>query len=924
MSIRVAQTYLLPQSHTFWEWDLEERSVHWLTGTTIAFPQELATVLARFAVRGLPRFDCVLLVLAALRDSWSPFNKNLESDKLQLDCYKTAMLSDVESLLLIHQLDRLNALPRELRLSIGVKTIVCDMVFELASSRRDDVTMELVLSGLLERREDVPSQEILSIPSERLHDWKLDLISLCRGLERIDEKRLRSRIATGLDEPVQPAEELAKELLVENFSDAMEARELMATLLQDQEHHSLGRLAKDLLAAFYRPAPMVPKKSPEMEGYSDITNRGTVDRLLLSELAYDNDTLAVRIANGEALYMRREVPPNRESLDRFILVDCGIRSWGTPRVYNAAIALALTASAQGDSKVVAWRAMDGELKRSFFVDQSGLTEHMGALDAGLHPGPVLDAFYEQMATWQSNMDVYLVLSRDAWNDRDFRTALVQSKLTRLTAAVVDRFGALELISYSRSGSTTIKKVALTLKESQRPSKPTPVPLIANDKLPQIFGCNPFPLRLSLSYTTFHAVDNRLLLAKAHGKRLVLWDNVHQGAVTLLSNYRSFDVSWAGRDADRQVLFVVCKDGTSNKYTVFQFSFQDYSMLERSEIELKSEATFFSIQGSWLIIGDSKRRQLQAWSIGSGSLIDTFTSPALVSNNLFKDEKGNWMAVHFNGLGFDVNPVSFKQNLGFDISKEKIIFAMVAPKKDGYVAITSLGRMLHSKGSDTPIPKTHLSKCLDECFLVLGDNRWIHIGTESGTFLVEVKDDGTPGECMLDKTSEYDWFSQRLAWGMQSSATVASNSYRNRFHRVAVVNGVLTLLRNQRALILQKANCSLCWAESPLVFREALKSEAKFENDRDLTREAGFRLEVAHKNHVEVMLDARGLLHIRSRNSVRTEITLTITDGLASGWTSDGRWFGSPYYFGKHANTASDTIFEEVLRPLLEQFAGGLL
>jgi len=144
MSFQAAQTYLLPQSHTLWEWDLKERSVHWLTGTTIAFPQELASVLARFAVRGMPRFDCVLLVLAALRDSWSPFNKNLEYDKLQLDCYKSATLSAVESLQLIHQLDRLNALPRELRLSLPVKTIVCDMVFELAASRCDGVAMELV------------------------------------------------------------------------------------------------------------------------------------------------------------------------------------------------------------------------------------------------------------------------------------------------------------------------------------------------------------------------------------------------------------------------------------------------------------------------------------------------------------------------------------------------------------------------------------------------------------------------------------------------------------------------------------------------------------------------------------------------------------------------------------------------------------
>ena len=922
MSIHDAQTYLLPQSHTFWEWDLEERSVQWLTGTTIAFPQELATVLKRFAVRGLPRFDCVLLVLAALRDSWSPFNQNLEYDRPQLECYKYAMLSDVEALQLIHQLDRLNALPRELRLSLQVKAVLLDMVFELAASRCDGAAMELVLSGLQERREDVPSQEILSIPSERLDLWKSDLLSLCSGLERVSEQRLRSRIATGIDEPVQPSEDL----LDEKFSDAIEARELMETLLQDQEYHSLGRLSKDLLAAFYRPAPMVPKKSPEMEGYSDITNRGTVDRLLLSELAYDNDTLAVRIANGEALYMRREVPPNRESLDRFILIDCGIRSWGTLRVYSAAIALALTASAQGDSKVVAWRAMDGELKRSFFVDQSGLTEHMGALHAAIHPGPVLEAFYDQISTWQSNMDVYLVLSRDAWSDREFRTALLQSKLSRLTAAVVDRFGGLELISYSRSGSSTIKKVTMTLKESQPPSKPEPVPLIGNDQLPHIFRCNPFPLRLAISNSTYYAVDNGLLLAKAHGNRLILWDNVRQGGVTLLSNYRSFSISWAGRDADRHVLVIVCRNDSSSKYTVFRFRLQDYALLERSELELQSEATFFAIEEGWLIVGDSKRRQIQAWSSGngSGSLVDTFVSPTLVANNCFKDESGNWMAVHFNGLGFDVNPISFPQGPRTRGAIEEIDSVTVAPRKDGYIAITNLGRMLHSKGSEVPIPDAYKRDRLKGTAVVIGDNRWLRFEIDAGTFLVEVKDDGTPGECMVYKTWDHNWLNQQLAWGMQNNATLTNNSYRNRFHRVAVLNGELALLRNHRALILQVVNNSLSWVESPLVFREALTSQAFFESDRELAREVGVRLEVAKKNQVEVMLDARGLLHIRSLDSVRTEIALTITDGMASGWTSDGRWFGSPYHLGSHVNTASTAILSQVLRPLLDQFTGGLL
>ena len=916
MSIRNAQTYLLPQTHTFWEWDLEERSVHWLTGTTIAFPQELVAVLERFSVRGFPRFDCLLLVLAALRDSWSPFNTNLEYDKLQLDCFKLASLSDREALQLIHQLDRLNALPRELRLSLLIKTVICDMVLESLAYRCVVSDVGLVLSGLRTHREDLPSQEILSIPLEEVELWRIDLLALIAGLERINEERLRSRLATGIDEPVQPV----RELLDETISDASEARELIETLLLDRESYALGRLAKDLLAALYRPARMVPDYSLQMEGYSDITNRGTVDRLLLSELAYDNDTLAVRVGNGEALYMRREVPPRSDAFERCILIDCGIRSWGTPRVYSAAIALALTASAPVDSNVHCWRPMDGKLERSYFVDQSGLTEHMGALDTDLHPGSVMDMWHEQLAMTKSNVEAFLILSRDAWEDSGFRNTLRGSKIAALTVAVVDRFGELEIVSYARNGCSTLKKCFLKLQEIQDETIREPVPLIVSDRLPRIFRCNPFPLRLSFSNPTYHAVDRGLLLGKAHGNRLVLWDQANLGGVTLHAKLPGGPICWAGRDEDRRTLFVVWRNGTGTVYTAMRFDLKDYALLEKSVLDFQSDSVQFSVDGSTLIVTDGKSQEIQAWSVGQGTLIDSVKLKQVGLASLFQDHAGNWNAVHFNGLGFDEVPVSFKQ----EPRSDRLAFVMVAPKKDGYIAITISGRLLHSNGRDTEIQYGSRESIVAHLAAAFGDNRWVSFGTKSSSHVVEVGDDGTPGECTSSTKMNSTQFHQRLVWGDATSGWVSQKSYRNRFHRVAAYNGGLMLLRNERPLILINNDVAPNWAESKLVLREPLMHQAGFEYNKDLEREVGFRLEFARRNQVEVVLDARGLLHLRSLNRSLTELTLTINDGLVSGWTSDGRWFGSAYHCGTNNLTRWSEIDHEVLQPLLKQFSGEVL
>ena len=106
------------------------------------------------------------------------------------------------------------------------------------------------------------------------------------------------------------------------------------------------------------PASLPDPEELPMGGFSDIENRGSLDRLLMSELAYDDLTLAVRIALNEALYLRRETPPTTPSLARSILIDVGIRMWGIPRVFATSVALALLATTDRHAVATAYRARE--------------------------------------------------------------------------------------------------------------------------------------------------------------------------------------------------------------------------------------------------------------------------------------------------------------------------------------------------------------------------------------------------------------------------------------------------------------------------------------------------------------------------------------------------------------------------------------
>src|SRR5690606_38087023 len=131
-----------------------------------------------------------------------------------------------------------------------------------------------------------------------------------------------------------------------------------------QDHPELrgvARLARQLLSIVQWPRPLVEMAELQAGGFSDIANRGSLDRLRLSELAHDELTLAVRLANGEAMYLRREVPPSIPPRERLVLLDVGIRMWGVPRVFATAVAMALSAASERDFTVSSYRADGADL-----------------------------------------------------------------------------------------------------------------------------------------------------------------------------------------------------------------------------------------------------------------------------------------------------------------------------------------------------------------------------------------------------------------------------------------------------------------------------------------------------------------------------------------------------------------------------------
>src|SRR5262249_54934372 len=209
-----------------------------------------------------------------------------------------------------------------------------------------------------------------------------------------------------------------------------------------------------LMAAVTLPRAVSDREDLPLGGVSDISSRGPLDRLLLSELAHDDLTLAVRVATGEALYLRREQPPRTPPRERVLLLESGIRSWGVPRVFATAVALALTATTDAHTDVVCYRAAGGGVLPVDLTTRQGLIEHLGALEPEPHPGGALRTLLAILEDREVPHDLVLVTAEDVLADRGFQHDLTASEPWPLHVATVRRDGRYELLLCGRHGRKT--------------------------------------------------------------------------------------------------------------------------------------------------------------------------------------------------------------------------------------------------------------------------------------------------------------------------------------------------------------------------------------------------------------------------------------------------------------------------------------
>ncbi len=877
-----ARDYLIPSTDTFWSWQEAGEVIGFRDGPTIAFRGELLMVIQRLAPRGLPDLDAVLLLLAATRESW-PESSHAHaglSDRLSPSLQE--QLRDV-----LINLDRLHLLEAELRQTPEAKADLAELVFDDSTRILTPEAADNVIEMLDGRMDD----GITSFLRPDVTVWGPVLRQLLIGLKRVEADRLQTRRRSGLEELMDPADF--------DLPTSERVSALLTKLESDDELSGLARLARRLMAAVSLPRAVSDYDEMPLGGVSDISNRGTLDRLLLSELAHDDLTLAVRVAVNQALYLRRESPPRTPPRCRTLLLDAGIRTWGVPRVFAAAVALALAATTDKDTEVLAFRAEGKKVVPVDLATREGLVRHLESLELDLHPGAALAAFAQ--ATSESGLanDPVLITTDDTAAAPEFRTALVAAEITPLHVATVNREGTFRLTVENSYGGKLLREAQLQLDQifkqpASRPRQNLIDPSIAVD-LPAIMTVQPFPLRLP------HPIDSRrvmflpsqgVALAISKDRRLMRWDQPHRGAQQVAHNLPGGRLFWWEAAADNVHVHAVV--GQARKLILLRI-FLDPEGCEQVALQ-PTYPCYYVCSHNGAIFAVSKHH-VEAFTM-TGERIDTLNLPARMNwtHGRFGQLRGSgsWFALNFDGTSTRLELVVA------NVAGETLSALFERTGVDGAIGVTDSGHLyftatqsIRQVAHETERYRTVKEISHDGRFVVLQDRV-----QNSRSAVVDVE---------TLQVEHYQHFSVDCRW----QQIVRFRPLRSKISTVGFnANGNIVLVGRggrqfelhydgQRHMLLGEVECQL---ELVRQFQRT-----------PLPAHLGYSLTVATwEDGSRAYYDTRGLLHLKSSDRQVPEVTIVLNDGQLSGWCSSGACCGVDSFVGDYPTIIHAEVFKGFL------------
>ncbi|NML37655.1 hypothetical protein HHL17_10670 [Chitinophaga sp. G-6-1-13] len=436
-----------------WKWGEDGQVIELDNGFTVCYTEALTGLLWKMIPPGWPPLGSILFVLCACKESHTHAALTTWQLKEHVnDAYAAPGLQQLHELqqgvadalnYSCHLLELVHSLPAELRAyhqqAHLLKTLFDDIKPYINNQQAAEVLEHFTPGNYSD--------------DETIFDTiNLDLDWLAQAGKKFPD---RATLLAALQPDVIQLQPLPVELPLPGHSD------LLTQLEGSEQTAGIARLARHIMAAIHVPMHTYNSGAHQLGGYADITNKGAYDRLLISELAQDDLLLTARLANNEALYLRREEPPLDRKKTVVILLDITLKMWGMPRAFGMATALACHQQQEKGSTIISIALGDSDTYTMDLGTPSGVVSALTLLDKGLH---MADALSSALAEKQTDTEYYLVTCEKTAAHPEIQAILNTHPPKVDFLLTVDRGGALYCYHYSGGRKKLVSHAQINLEE----------------------------------------------------------------------------------------------------------------------------------------------------------------------------------------------------------------------------------------------------------------------------------------------------------------------------------------------------------------------------------------------------------------------------------------------------------------------------
>ncbi|PSL23661.1 hypothetical protein [Chitinophaga ginsengisoli] len=573
----------------FWQWAEEGEVIEWIKdGGTICYKTELLHDLSRIN-NHLPPPGPLLLVIAIGKPAPGP-----QAIQALLHQYVEDLFGD--AIKGPHVID----VSREIEAE-EMKVVITDflaLLRPLPGRYWKGADRELLLNTLFEHVETFlqgeTAKEMLSICRRGAYDYviahgsskdplstlKTDIGILQQILQRYPDTAALEEKLNAIVSPAPPVPALIE--IPDDLPKPAQAENLLQILAEDNQTAPLALLTQRLIAALHLPMHTKGYSQTSFGGVSDITNKGNFDRLLLSELAHDNETLMVRLANNEALYLRREELPDNEPGQRFILVDKSIKLWGTPHLLEMAAALACTIDNKQHAEILPFALLGDRYEPMDLSSKAEIIASMQELSPALNSAKALSLFTETHIL-KGQQEYFLITGDELFHSVTFQQSFAALRRTDGFVITVNTDCQIQLYRYTAGHRKLLNTAKISMEMPKVRAKRTAVQRVHSAvDLPEFLKNHPLPLFIPYQLTNLNQSDSYFSkfagsIAITKHRQLFFWPQKRKGARVITSNFPDAHGYFFGFDTE--YLFILFQAKGAERLSLYQF--------KRSTLELTS-------------------------------------------------------------------------------------------------------------------------------------------------------------------------------------------------------------------------------------------------------------------------------------------------------------------------------------------------